>query len=666
MKYGIAARSVAAAAAIAWVSGAAQAGQVVIFTDTDGYDVAFGGPLGGSSFFGSVNPSDVQVTLENGVRVYTFDRNVRIENDDIIVQGSKRLIIRSTQNMTLDNVTIDASNGKAGGGAGGVGGAGGTGGSGGAGGQGGDAGPTVIGFLGGSAESGGRGRDGGDGGVSEFGGAGGLGAGDVTGNRGFGGGGHTFGTSVPVNSGGRGGAGGDHGSGFESGDDGGNGDNGADGDDGSAGFNGRDAKGINANNRSLIAGSGGGGGGGGAGGAGGSGGGGGGAGGNGDAVVSENRGGDGADGGDGSDGGDGGDGGRGAAGGGAVGLEAAGRLTVRNSSANASSSGPLAGSAGEAGKFNGSGGGTGAKAASVAFPGGDGGDSGAGGFGGAGGAGGDGGFGAGGTVRLTGSIVSFDGASADVSTPTDADGKVVVERNAGSLAGLTIDGPSSAITFSGPTAENRHLSGGGETPILPDLVGGVGASGVLANFNASSAAFGGALDGAASDDWAALTRLDDSSAIFGVDFVDFDLVLLTNLTNDVLLNGKLGASVIEDGFSATLRPGTDWKTGAIYALLVPEEIDFFSASFQSGGEAPKPFSFLLPDMLLGDGETLFLGKTLLGPPAGGGTGSGGGGSGGLPGDNPTGGATTIPVPAPIFLLATGLIGLLAAARRRRA
>lgn len=593
-----------AAATALFALGPARAGDVKIYSNEDR---PFFTVSDLNSFFGKLTSDDVTTSVENGVLVYTFQNNVVINDTNITVIGDRPVILRSTQNMTLNNVSVDVSDGVAGGGKGGVGGNGGAGGAGGLGGVGGA-----------SATPGSRGNNGSLGALGAQGSGGSIGfggAGTFDGGRA----GQLFPGSTP---GGSPGLPGTSANGLTS-FSGGKGRNGGPGDGGRSGrdgFSGRNAETRPSGGALLVGGAGGGAGGGGSGGSGGAGGGGGGGGGVGKAspVVSIS-GGVGGRGGRGSTGGTGGAGGDGGNGGGVFGFEALGRLSVNGSSALSNGSAGSAGTDGGGNLLDGTGGSQGLTGPGL---GGDGGNGGAGGFGGKGGNGGSGGGGAGGTISLKGSIVEIDGLNVNVEGGSVASvGRFVIQSNAESATDLTLNNlqsSSNAIRTAGPLGDNSFIEGDTLTPFLADLVGGVGTSGYLADFDITDPAFMSKFLGAGDNTLAGLTLFGDTTDIFGADFTGYDLLVFANLSGEAFDTAMFGAeaaggqvgllSLTEPApFQVNLPTLREFGAEALFATLIPEQSSGNTFGFNvalTGSRSGTAFDFSQAGSRLAAGETV--------------------------------------------------------------
>jgi|GEM_PF-2974494 len=361
----------------------------------------------------------------------------------------------------------------------------------------------------------------------------------------------------------------------------------------------------------LVGGNGGAGGGGGGGGAGGNSGGGGGGGGQGadaNGVGPDGgygNGGSGGWGGLGGDGGDGGAGGDGGGGGGAFELSALGHLEMHGTilaRGGAGGEGEMGetGQAGEAG-YNGYKGviSYDEDYSSTANDGADGGRGGDGGDGGNGGRGGDGGSGAGGTLKLVATDIRTDaGAKLDTegghnpvsdSDPGD-DGRVLM----GSTAAPSGDDPeviakSTYTYYGGPTATNRYGSSGNpiETPLIPDLMGGAEAFGILDTYDSLTMPdFNDTIFASERDQGyaALLMKYDDTTLFTGLDYAGYDIVAFVNLLDISLDNAEFWGAGTATAFSLysggwindPLFGGTGdvllsaLSPYAIYLTLVPE------------------------------------------------------------------------------------------------
>ena len=579
------------AASASLLAMSAQAGTVTFDTTNGTLDLGDGN----SSFFG--NPT---VTTENGVRVFTFDEVVMI-SDTINVIGNAPLIIRSRTNMLVIDSDVNVQAGQAGGGAGGIGGDGGTGGSGGDGGAGGAGGsndPSPEFAIG---KTGDDGADGGDGNRGGAGTKGGEGFGGIQGGFGS----NTTGQKQFGEDGGSGGAGGrriNSTGEFIAASDGTAGVDGGDGGDGGNGFAGA----SNASGRTLTAGSGGGAGAGGAGGAGGSGGGGGGGGSETAGFLSQPDGVDGGPGGDGGNGADGGDGGDGGAGGGAVAFEALGYMRVFDSvlSANAEN--------GEAGGVTSTTRDLGGPGLRVNVQDGDGQPGGAGGNGGDGGLGGNGGDGAGGgggTVKLSASLLELNPG---FNTPTEVStlagsggrsggqGRFLVESNIDVNLNNIVQTGTRTETFTGPRAINPFISGGVETPFMllseaRSFNSDVGLAGFLSDTDATELRNRGFLPEIPIDALGAITRLDNGFG--GGDFTGFDVLLFTNLLDELVSGAGLGVDPLSGGTGFVNALPLDMAGLSVFATLIPEDGTTFSAVFGDIG---------IFDVELAAGETQFI------------------------------------------------------------
>jgi len=189
--------------------------------------------------------------------------------------------------------------------------------------------------------------------------------------------------------------------------------------------------------------------------------------------------------------------------------------------------------------------------------GGHGGNGDVGGGGGSGGPGGPGGGGSGGTIHLKGSVVRADGArvealggfghtgSGDVGGrgwfhfATNAEGgkPAFVDAQEYSIAGPW-GGP---FIFPGTRDANPFITGPlTRTPYVPDLAGGAEIFGELEGIDAGADEFTMVRDGAPGDALAALLRLDVGPSGYADDFVEYDILLMINLTAGSLTDPVLG------------------------------------------------------------------------------------------------------------------------------
>jgi len=433
---------------------------------------------------------------------------------------------------------------------------------------------------------------------------------------------------------------------------------------GSGGFGGQ---GTNASSGGVLSGGGAGAGGGGGGGAGGGGGGSGGSGGGGGAggdsrfdlfkISPGGVGGAGGSGGAGAGAGAGGagsPGGGGGAGGGAMEIVARGGIDILNAQFLARGGDAAGGRPGEGGE-PGRAGATGSPGRpGQGAPAGDGGRGGAGarggagGAGGSGGAGGPGGGGAGGTVKFSGTVVDSLGGRVDASGGSGGlsggPGRFVVESNAGSIqsfativgsGGLPDGGLGSPFTPSlvpliqanterlpGPVADNPFVVLGQEpaqTPLLPGLVGGAEAFGLL-GLDAQALLSEALFEAAPERTGLAVIRADQGIQGLIPDFAGYDLVLMANLTAQAfdapaLRIGSVGAKagLLSGGFAEDLRFGGDGQPDpvttldpfAVYALLVPEDAQRFSVSAVRG-TGPVAVEFAGSVETLDDGQVLYV------------------------------------------------------------
>ncbi len=305
--------------------------------------------------------------------------------------------------------------------------------------------------------------------------------------------------------------------------------------------------------------------------------------------------------------------------GGAVAIEAAGRLTVDTTTASARGAN---GSLGQSGR-NGQGAFTPLPGRTVSDPAGDGGDGGRGGRGGAGGSGGQGGGGGGGTIGLTGSIVSFTGDnSVNAAGGNRASaGRFVLKSNATSGSATSVN--ANTQTFAGPQATNNLILGDVFTPFLPDLEGGVAVSGILSGFGADDRFFASLFQGAGQNDVAAIARTSLTDLVFGALFDGFDLLVLANLSTETLSDVRLGVDPgsTGTGFLQDLGLNSGLTGMAVFATLIPKDGTTFSVSANGSS---------LLNIVLENDVAQFLERSSV---------------------------SEIPLPAPILLLLSALAGL---------
>ncbi|MCX7891791.1 MAG: Ig-like domain-containing protein [Burkholderiales bacterium] len=255
---------------------------------------------------------------------------------------------------------------------------------------------------------------------------------------------------------------------------------------------------------------------------------------------------------------------------------------------------------------------------------------GTGGTGGAGGAGGSGGAGSGGTVKLVGTVVTSDGSLIDARGGSGAIyydlGRFVLGTNADPWQTFELIDPSSPTFykaigwwqfFEGPKEANPFILTGGTpvaTPLLPGLLGGASAYGVLtldANELLDADVFASAPQGAG----LAIIRADTGIPGFIEDLPGYDLILIANLTattfdaptflaggigtkQALLVGGTAADPIFGDGTPDVLA-----HLGAhqVYALLVQESTQQFSfATTRNGVE------FVASVETLADGAVLYV------------------------------------------------------------
>lgn len=597
---------------------------------------------------------DYTVTTTNtSVVTFTLEGNLVIPNNTVITAVGSRafaLVIGNdvtvgtgvTFNASAVGITPGAGGGSAGvgarGGAGGPGGPGGTGGAGGAGGQ-------PSGNSGSNGSPGNLGTAGLAGGAS---GTTGANGGAVSGGNGVvvggaaGGGASAPAVTTGAASPGQGnatppayGAGGGGGSGTIAGY-GSIGNSGTQGANAIAippsGITGANGAGGNAGSNvgsglSLAAGGGGSGGAGGAGGSGGTGGAGGGGGGGGGSggeggdlftQVQGGFGGDGGQGGAGSSGGggaSGGNGGAGGAGAGAFQISALGNLTFAggdNLDATGGNAAGFSGTPGTIGAVGTSGlnaglgtgqtnGGPGQELvdtiAGEIAAGGNGGNGAPGGAGttgaqgGAGGVGAGGGGGAGGTVKLTGTTLTFTGTSTinvaggagaaanaggsgSAAGKTGGGGRVITGANT-SFTLPTLQGDTASVQTTGPTAANPYVGDSANiTPDIADLAGGANLYGLLQGVTLANLPLPANLP---ADAVAAVLRI-SPTAIGLANYTGDDLLVFVNLTNLTLAAPGIGvdkaAASLMVGYLGSTSTLTALSPGGIWATLVPKGATF--------------------------------------------------------------------------------------------
>ena len=637
-------------------------GTVTINTDTL---TVVGDDDNAATFFGAA--FDTFITSDGKAQL-RIKGDLHIPGVTVNVVGSRPLSLLVGDDVVIDPGAVfnlaasgaQAGPGGGGAGTGGTGGGGGTGGAnftffnpftgqlvrfggtGGNGGGGGDGGDRFFlfnnpdGSPGGSGVPSGSGVTGGSGASGTSGTAGGNGYNNA-GGAGFAGGG---GAGAGAGSGGLGRTGG---AGGGEGNNGGSGSSMAGGFGGFGGVGGPGGGGRNDVTGSDISGGGGGAGAGGAGGGGGggagSGGSGGGGGGGGEGGLfgqggNGGAGGSGGTGGVGGSGGVGGIGGGGGAGGGALEIVARGRITISDSSFNAAGSNGTFGSFGSSGNAGttGSAGSAGSAGQAGGFSAEDGGNGGAGAAGGSGGSGGFGGFGgfggggAGGTVKLSGTVVTSDNAQIDAhggfGGNSGAQGRFILGSNAGAFEFFDLGTDQDLVHaneqfFNGPLERNPFIGGAGSTstPLLPGLLGGAAAYGLLeidATALLGSAVFAAAPTGAP----LALIRVDGAIAGLLEGFAGYDLLLLVNLTDQAVDAPQLGVgqvafqtALLQSGFGTLTEFGgtgnaqtlTQLLGHKVYATLIPEATAFFTVSATRGET-----NFLASVETLTDGQVLYV------------------------------------------------------------
>ncbi len=354
-------------------------------------------------------------------------------------------------------------------------------------------------------------------------------------------------------------------------------------------------------------------------------------------VVENFLGWSGGNGGAGGIGGQGGDtalAGDGGAGGGAIELFARGRLTIGESvnllsrgaagtSAIETTSrigGPSAvGSSGVAGRSSGS------NVVGGWTRGGSGGAGGSSGRGGAGGISGLGGGGAGGTIMLTGSQVDARGAKIDASGGASFDayyqpvfqcdsggggtapncviesGGALLTANAGGNGRAVIsthallNGPASISgasieQYTGPIESNPFSLNGIKTPYLLGLQGGADTFGVLADYTSDQELFSSLF--ANISNGLTIGRFDFHTIDLGIDYADFDLLVLANRSNIDIVSPMFGFSMTNSnhiislhtrGWVANTAFGGNGSSvldalhvNAIWATLVPKTSTWFN------------------------------------------------------------------------------------------
>ncbi len=246
-----------------------------------------------------------------------------------------------------------------------------------------------------------------------------------------------------------------------------------------------------------------------------------------------------------------------------------------------------------------------------------------GGFGGVGGTGGTGGSGgtsvpgatgaggAGGTVKLSGSVLDATGIDVNASGggggASGGIGRFLLGANTGALLE---DANINAVleTFSGPQGFNPFLADGALTPFIPGLEGGAEIFG-LTGLDARDMLAPELLLSAPADARAAVIRVDTGPLGYAADFDGFDMLLLVNLTDDVLSNPWLGAGA-EDYLQALMLGGytrdASFVNGAsgdevlsgleaygVYATLIPETVFHVEASIGEGVRKVKAEADLL-------------------------------------------------------------------------
>jgi len=263
--------------------------------------------------------------------------------------------------------------------------------------------------------------------------------------------------------------------------------------------------------------------------------------------------------------------------------------------------------------------------------GGRGGDGGLGGSGGTGGQGGIGGGGAGGTIKFYGSVIYTDDAFVNTeggegSNPGEV-GRLIVGKNAGRYEyynkvsiGLKkyIYLPTYVADleqFSGPIILNPFIYGNNTfTPYIPDLSGGSAGFGFL-EISAQELFSSEFFDQAPDDAVMAVIRLDGGIPGLIESFSGYDLVLFTNLTENVMKNPKLGmgklgfqVDLIQAGFLTDELFGgegsfeiDEFAPFEVYATLIPEDTQFFTASASLDG-----VNYLGKALSLSDGDTMFI------------------------------------------------------------
>ncbi|MEZ6193808.1 MAG: hypothetical protein R3C45_21400, partial [Phycisphaerales bacterium] len=365
-------------------------------------------------------------------------------------------------------------------------------------------------------------------------------------------------------------------------------------------------------------------------------------------------GGPGSDGGDGGFGGTGGQGGAGGAGAGAVEFLVQGNITL-NGSAEAQGGYGGAGSSGSLG-LSGYAPGEYDNTANIAaiipipgvqtypggiistslFPGGIGGIGGVGAYGGDGGqgaSGGAGGGGSGGTIKLVGTSVTgagdinvTGGLGGDTGSSTDdgQSGRFLVGTNTvavgssavGALGGGANLQGNDTTTQIGTRAVNPLIADETFVPTIAGLVGGAEAFG-FTGLNANDIYIGvdSLIDLTPQDAFAGIARLDLGPGTYGDDYLGYDMLLLFEAKGTPLSNPMVGIGeedyfvpLLNGGWSNDIRFGGSGDTAVttmngfdVYAMLIPEDAEWFNFSVDSGGVILSE-----KQQFLNDGELFFV------------------------------------------------------------